>query len=389
MKLLVVSHSCSTAINQQVYAEIERQTGWNLTVVVPANWQDEFGNVLDEPAASNLKGKVRKVSVWGNGSIIFHAYRFRWRAFLEREGFDAIYMNHEPYALATAQVCLANRRIRRPAAFGFYSCQNIRKKYPVPFRWSERMVYRESRFAFPISEAVETVLRDKGFGGKMTVSPLPLDPAIFYPRHDQENQQLIPRAPGELVLGFVGRLTAAKGLRTLARALGELPRLRWKLLIIGKGDFEGEFRELIGELGILGRVQFLGYVPHLEAPRYLSAMDLLVVPSETQRNWKEQFGRVITEALACGTAVVGSDSGEIPNLIRQSGGGVVFPEKDVPALADAIRRMIEDPELRQSCAARGRDWVVRKVSVQPVAASMVAIIEQCVGKSVIHASANT
>ena len=68
-------------------------------------------------------------------------------------------------------------------------------------------------------------------------------------------------------------------------------------------------------LPISGQVLQIGFVPHEETPRYLAAFDLLVLPSETQPNWKEQFGRVIVEALACGVPVIGSDSGEIPNLV--------------------------------------------------------------------------
>jgi glycosyltransferase involved in cell wall biosynthesis len=75
--------------------------------------------------------------------------------------------------------------------------------------------------------------------------------------------------------------------------------LRWKLVVIGKGDFEETLRQLCGRR-VIDRVEFLGFVPRGNAP-LSSAFDLLVVPSETQPNWKEQFGRVITEAMSAGT----------------------------------------------------------------------------------------
>lgn len=373
MKLLVVSHSCATAINQQLYAELEELTGWGLTLVIPADWRDEFGNSLDQPAYAGLKGRVVKIPVLANGSIILHAYRKRWRAFLREEKPDAIYVNHEPYAVATAQVCLA---AGRETTFGFYSCQNILKTYPPPFAQMERMVYRRSRFAFPITEAVAEVLREKGFQGENRVCALPLDPGVYRPRGEEADNKLLPRSPGETVIGYVGRLVESKGLRTLAQALALVRDLPWKLVLIGKGEFEGEFRALLEKEGLAGRAEFRGYVPHDETPTYLSAFDLLVLPSETQPNWKEQFGRVLTEAMACETAVIGSDSGEIPNLIKAAGGGMVFPERDAAAFARALREMILHPEARQALAASGRNWAREHVSLRAIAGKMAATIER-------------
>ncbi|MGB8466977.1 MAG: glycosyltransferase, partial [Terrimicrobiaceae bacterium] len=289
MHLLVVSHPCTTPINQQIYAELEQQTGWKISLIIPDQWKDEFGNTLEGGTWPGLKAKIDKVPVWKNGHIVLHVYKRNWSNFLRKNRFDAIYVHNEPYALAAAQICRANARTIR-APFGFYSAQNIFKQYPPPFRWLERMVYKESAYAFPITDAVEEVLLAKRFRGVSTVCPLPLDPAIYRPRGTEEDRRLIPRAEGEVVIGYVGRIVEPKGLRTLAAALPSLRDLPWKLVVIGKGDFEETFRQLLADGGVSDRVAFLGFVPHEETPRYLSAFDTLVVPSETQPNWKEQFG---------------------------------------------------------------------------------------------------
>lgn len=373
MKLLVVSHSCATATNQRLYAELEALTGWSITLAIPADWKDEFGNALNQPPFPGLRGQVIKVPVLVNGNIILHFYRKAWKAFLARERFDAVYVNHEPYALATAQICLATPPGTR---FGFYSCQNIVKKYPFPFSALENIVYKRSSFAFPITQAVAEVLREKGFAGELTVCALPLDPTQYFPRGQTDDQVLLPREDGEMVIGFVGRLVEFKGLRTLVAALGQLRDLRWRLTLIGKGDFEDEFRKLAQEQGIADRMQFLGYVPHDETPRYLSAFDVLVLPSETQPNWKEQFGRVITESLASGTPVVGSDSGEIPNLIRTSQGGSVFPERNATEFAIALRTVLTDATMRGKFAESGMAWTREQVSLRAIAQKMAATLQK-------------
>lgn len=377
LRILVVSHSCARAINQQVYAEIARQTGWEFTLLVPADWRDEFGNHVEEGLWPGFKAELVKTPVFRNGDIILHAYRRRLQRWLCERHFEAIYVNHEPYALATAQVCLANRG-RHRVPLGFYSCQNINKRYPLPFRWLERWVYRSSQFAFPITEAVAVVLRDKGYRGSMTVAPLPLDPQLYRPRPPEEAPNPLQARSAGFLIGYVGRMVEAKGLRTLVRALQRLRAESWMLAVIGTGPFEEQFDTLVREEGIAERVLRLGFVPHEETPCYLAAFDVLVVPSETQPNWKEQFGRVIVEALACGTPVIGSDSGEIPNLISRSGGGVVFPERNAEALAAALRRMMHEESLRSQCGVVGRRWAKEQVSVEAVAGTMAGAIQEAV-----------
>ena len=66
-------------------------------------------------------------------------------------------------------------------------------------------------------------------------------------------------------------------------------------------------------------------------PALYREMDVLVLPSRTTPTWAEQFGKVLCEALLCGTPVIGSSSGEIPWVVTTTGGGLVYPEGDTPA----------------------------------------------------------
>jgi glycosyltransferase involved in cell wall biosynthesis len=371
--VLVVTHECVT-LNQQIYAEVQRLTGWSFTLLLPAVWKDEFGNNLQPAILAGFEAELVTAPVRLNGNIILHSYRFNFRRFLSEKKFDLIYVNHEPYGMSTAQVCWANLQTAK-LPFGFHSCQNIYKKYPLPFRWLERMVYRSSSFAFPITEAVERVLRQKGFKGGVGLCPFPFDPNLYHPLPEPERQDLIPRATGEVVIGYVGRMVEQKGLQTLIEALARLPRSNWKLVVIGTGPYESRFDELVSTHGLTDRVTRLGYVAHDLTPRYLGAMDILVLPSETRPNWKEQLGRVLIEAMACGTSVVGSDSGEIPTLIKASGGGRVFPEANPGALADVLQQMIADDSQRKTFARVGGVWANNYISLPAVATSVGRVME--------------
>jgi glycosyltransferase involved in cell wall biosynthesis len=90
---------------------------------------------------------------------------------------------------------------------------------------------------------------------------------------------------------------------------------------------------------------------HADVPRYLGSMDLLAAPSQTRKNWKEQFGRMILEAFACGVPVIGSDSGEIPYVIGDA--GRVVGETDVAGWARSIDMLLASAEDRRDLRERG------------------------------------
>lgn len=357
MKLLVVSHPCVTPSNQAFFAELERQTGWALTLVGPATWRSEYGMTPALRRGAGFRGQLAPVPVWGAGNIPLHTYRTVFAGLLRAAAPDVVYVHHEPYAVATAQIYLANwLTIRRP--IGFFTWQNIPKRYPPPFRHLERMVYRQSAFALTGSEEATAVLRSKRYEGPAVVLPAGIDAARYAPSIESEQLRAdLCRTEDEALIGFVGRIAEEKGLITLVRALKHIEDLRWRLVIVGTGPQEAHLDAQLRAIGLEERVLRTGYVSHDEAPKYLAAFDILAVPSETRPNWKEQFGRVIIEAMASGTPVVGSDSGEIPHLIRRTGGGVVFPEGEAAACAAALRTLLEDPARRYRLGAEGRGRV--------------------------------
>ena len=133
-----------------------------------------------------------------------------------------------------------------------------------------------------------------------------------------------------------------------------------EMVLIGNGEIRSR---LDGQPIPGSQVRVLDALTHDQMASGYAQLDVLVVPSHTTSTWKEQFGRVIIEALWCGVPVVGSDSGEIPWLIELTGGGLVFPEGDSGALAAHLRRLREAPELRRELAGTGRAAVERLFSV--------------------------
>jgi len=122
---------------------------------------------------------------------------------------------------------------------------------------------------------------------------------------------------------------------------------------------------LAARLGVSQRLTFKPGAPTNEVSKELQQMDVLVLPSLTQPNWKEQFGRVLAEAMACETPVIGSSSGEIPYVIDDA--GLIFPEGNAQELALRVRKLLENPELYATFAARGRQRVLEHYTQKQIA----------------------
>jgi glycosyltransferase involved in cell wall biosynthesis len=142
-----------------------------------------------------------------------------------------------------------------------------------------------------------------------------------------------------------------KGLQVLAEALAKLKSEDWQILLVGDGsEREGFERRLAGD-GLLDRAQFTGAISYDLVSGYFDQMDVLVIPTQTTKRIREQFGRVIVEGMASGIPVIGSTCGAIPEVIGDA--GLVFPEGNADALANALRQTLSDKALRDRMTRAG------------------------------------
>jgi glycosyltransferase involved in cell wall biosynthesis len=121
-------------------------------------------------------------------------------------------------------------------------------------------------------------------------------------------------------------------------------------LLLGSGEYKQKVQQWAADRGWSNRVKIL-LANHSDVPRFLGSMDMMVAPSQTMKNWREQFGRMIIEAFACGVPVIGSDSGEIPLVIGEA--GRVVAEADASAWAKTIAELLASPDLREQLRSCG------------------------------------
>jgi teichuronic acid biosynthesis glycosyltransferase TuaC len=150
------------------------------------------------------------------------------------------------------------------------------------------------------------------------------------------------RAP---VLGSVGNLWAHKGHGLVIEALKHLPGLQ--LVVVGEGAERRRFEALASALGVRERVRFLGALPHERMCELYNALDALVLASS-----REGCPNVVLEAMACGTPVVGTKVGGIPELVTDADCGLLAEERTPEALSDAVRRLLAAPPARERVRVR-------------------------------------
>lgn len=189
-----------------------------------------------------------------------------------------------------------------------------------------------------------------------------IDPAQFAPPEDiTALRKEWGLAPDQKIITYVGRLDGHKGIESLVRAFKPVrdQRADATLLLAGKvllhgGDFRTELKDLVVTLGLKDHVRFLGHVSN-PAPLF-QLSDLSVTPSL----WPEPFGRTIIEAMACGTPVVASRTGGIPEVMTEAFEDFLFPPGDVDSLAGLLMEHLDWREQAPTLGDRCRQQVLNQ-----------------------------
>jgi glycosyltransferase involved in cell wall biosynthesis len=365
MKVFVISHSSVVEGFRRKWAELARRPGISLTLLVPSCWPEGGQWVRYVPGAASAPYRVISARALLAGIHALHCYPLLpW--YLVRHRPHVLHIEEEPWNAVTVLAALVGKLLG--AKVCFFTWENVRRTYPFPLSLFLRVVLRLSDRAVAGSETARALLRERGFR----------KPVDVLAQHGVDVLPLAPRgtpASGTFTIGFAGRLVPEKGLTSLIDAVARLsPAAR--LLVVGDGPYRPQIEEHVRRAGLEGRVEMAGAVRHLDMSRYLRRMDLLVLPSLTTARWKEQFGRVLVEAMVLGVPVVGSDSGEIPSVIGDA--GLVFPEGDSEQLARRIEALVDDPGLRHDMVERGRTRVRSRFTNDVLAERLRAIYDDLV-----------
>ncbi len=348
-RLLTIAHSYVVGMNRRLAHEMARVGGdaWDVTAVAPRLFHGSNDLRTVHLEAGQEPCRLIPVNAYLTRRVHAFFYGRELRSTLV-EKWDFVHCWEEPYIFAGGQVAWWTPR---GTPLVFRTAQSIDKKYPPPFNWIERYAMRKaSGWICSGSLVANTLSRRRGYDKPMAQIPLGVDVNCFRPDPDAGRAilQKLGWTPGPPVIGYLGRFVPDKGIALLMRALDSLSG-DWRALFVGAGPMEPELRAWAARHG--DRVRLCTDVTHDQVPAYLNAMTVMCAPSQTMPNWKEQFGRMVVEAFASGLPFIGSDSGEIPFVVKDS--GVVVGEKDERGWTQAIGELAANPRRRQELAERG------------------------------------
>lgn len=340
MRVLRISHSAVVDAWRE-RERVLRVRGHRVHLLSARVW-NEGGR--DTPLAPRPDEDVVGVCTWGRHPALFVYDPVPiWKAL--RQEWDVIDIHEEPFALATAEILLLRALSRNRAPYVLYSAQNIEKRYPPPFRWLETGALRRAAGVSVCNAAAGRIVERKGLPLPATIIPLGTDLDHFSPGPESG----VPDPEVAIRVAYAGRLETHKGVDVLLDAIAEDPRLH--LSVAGAGPREPHLRARVSSESLHERVKFFGALGHDDLPGFYRSADVVAVPSLTTVGWVEQFGRVAVEAMACGTPVVASASGALPDVVGHA--GILVAPGDHTALREALLRVGLDPGLARMLRASG------------------------------------
>ncbi len=396
MKILVVSHTYIVDLNCEKLRELAKLNSRNgepveVTVVVPKRWRPGgVQNKIIEPEAK-VEDNFRIVPISNFSENNQGMLSFGWDLVKLLKNFrpDVIQVEQGAKSIAYAQLITLNKLLGLKAKMLFFTWWNMSYELKFPISTLEAYNLNNTDGVVVGNKDGFDVLRDRNYHNPMKIMPqLGIDESIFKPQQQPDLMQKYDISETDFIVGFVGRFVPEKGLMTLAKSLAGLKDQNWKWLILGRGPLEAELKQWAKDEDLEDRLILIESVPHADVPRYINLMSTLLLPSETTyefktltaAGWKEQFGHVIIEGMGSAIPVIGSDSGEIPNVIGEA--GMVFPEGNVEELRERLHRLMTQPGLAKKIGQRGYEKAMKRYTNTALAKEQLRFYEELLTEGV-------
>ncbi|MGF1497798.1 MAG: hormogonium polysaccharide biosynthesis glycosyltransferase HpsO [Elainellaceae cyanobacterium] len=389
MRVLVVSHTYIVPLNcEKLRALAHLEPDMEVIVVVPRRWRPggvQNRQIVSEPwedgrfrvvPLANFSQNNQGLLCFGS-DLISLLRTFRPHILQAEQGSKSV---------GYAQLITLNRLLGLQAKNVFFTWWNLPYTLRFPLSALEAYNLGHTHGLIAGNQDGADILRQRGYKGHLCVMPqLGVDERIFAPQPQPELAAQLGLSPHDFVVGFVGRFVPEKGLLTLCDALLGLGDRPWKWLLVGRGPLRQEIQDKADQGGIGDRLIWVESVPHDDVPRYINLMSTLVLPSQTTAEfktltatgWKEQFGHVLIEAMACRVPVVGSDSGEIPHVVGSA--GLVFPEGNAAKLRDSLQRLMTQPKTAAQLGEAGHGRAMTHYTNRALAQRQLAFYQELLG----------
>ena len=365
LRVLFISHTYVVGVNQGKLDAIAA-TGTEVGLLAPGKWKAlEWSRTIDlEKPYPRLQLYPAPVLFAGRvGAYIYSPWAIAHA--LNNFRPDLVQVEQEVFSLSAFEIALWARLTGKPLVI--FCWENMDRHLSLLRRWSCQFVMDSVQLIIAGNHEAVDVLRRWGYAGRIEVMPqMGVDTSLFTHRLREYKNH-------EFCIGFLGRLAYQKGIDVLLAATHILREQghHCRIILCGTGPDEEAMRHEAQKQGVADLVTWRGSVRHEQVPEEMSKFDVLVLPSRSVPEWKEQFGHVLIEAMAMGIPVIGSTCGEIPNVIGRP--DLVFPEGDAKGLAAILERMICEPVWREEVGQYGMTRVCQHYTHERIAERLVSL----------------
>ncbi len=377
MKILVASHTYIVDLNCEKFRTLAQlNPNIEVTIVVPKKWKPGGvqNKIIETKPRSEGNFKVVPISNFSKNNQGLLTFGLDIIQLLNEFKPEIIQVEQGVKSFAYAQLITLNKWLNLRAKNLFFTWWNLPYQSKFPVSYLEQYNLTNTHGLVAGNQDAADILRDHGYDQAVAVMPqLGVDEGLFCPKKQPDLAQKLGIKEEDFIIGFVGRFVEEKGIFTLLKAVTSLPEKPWKLLLLGRGELKDKVIQESKKNGMEDKIIIVESVAHDQVPQYINLMNVLVLPSETTYKfktltavgWKEQFGHVLIEAMASKVPVIGSNSGEIPNVIKDA--GMIFPEADASVLQNCLSQLILNPVLATELAEKGYQRVLENYTNKALA----------------------
>jgi L-malate glycosyltransferase len=358
MRALVISHTYIAHDNRAKWTALTETKRAEIDLHLPQRWPS-WESEYRSTAESNNGFQIHTSHVLRKGredQYFFAPTLFRG---LRDHEFDILHVEQGSAALVYAQALFERNLVSCKTKTCFFTWINWEYQLRWPWTIVEPYNLKHSDGAIGGNLDAIDLLRRRGYRGKVAVIPqLGVDTDFYSPAPNEELRKKYSLEG--VVIGFIGRLVEEKGIRILLEAAQKISD-NVTVLLLGSGPLEAELHDMKKRANVV----HVKAVPHDEVRNFIRAMDILVLPSYATPKWKEQFGHVLIEAMACEVPVIGSSSAAIPEVIGDA--GLIFKEHSSDELSQHLQTLTQCKEERVRFGQLGRQRVLKHFTHSEIA----------------------
>lgn len=360
MNLLIISSACIVGVNRTPYKILSRLDNINLTLLIPYR----KGEVDSHYGISDIENSDFNIILSEIDGVHPRLEKIRnLKEIIEKAKPDAILLEFDIATMMMYETIKFSKKFNSNISFialenfnrnflneMLLTICNIKLKQAAGI-FITYLLYKQNKnkidIVYCVSDDGIKAMKYLGFNSSQIIKiPLGIDTDLFFPyNQDKINEIRKNHDLNKITIAYFGRIIPEKGLDNLIIALNNIRDLDWLLLLDNfssyKSDYFTTLKILIEKFKLEDRIKYFD-ANHSEMPHYINCSDIVVLPSKTTNKFKEQYGRVVAEALCCGKIVLVSNSGALPELIGDV--GFIFEKENINELSEKLKYLIENHE---------------------------------------------